>query len=308
MQCHPPVITSSDCEGAGETFTITQPEGFFRTPKYLTVSSQLHLEALSAAVPRVWALSPTFRAEKSDTARHLSEFYMLEAEVAFIDSLEPLMSFVEDVVKMLTETLVNPHSGDETLSAAGDKAEEIQVRWNGLLRDAWPRITYTEAISALQSAASDNRAEFNFPPIWGAALQAEHERFLAQTLFNGPVFVTDYPKKLKAFYMLPSTATVPEGETVSCFDLLFPTVAEVAGGSLREHRYDELLAEMKHRGMAFDGEDESSLNWYLELRKWGGVKHGGFGLGFDRLVCYLAGVENIREAVAFPRWAGRCDC
>ena len=315
IQCHTPIITPSDCEGAGEVFTITRPENFFGAPKYLTVSSQLYLEALTAAVPKVWTLSPAFRADKSDTARHLSEFYMLEVEIAFIDTLDPLIALIEDMVKTLVRSISTSRLGKETLSVVGDedKARELEERWKGLLERPWSRITYTEAISRLSSAVEQKEAQFISPPVWGATLQAEHERFLAQTVFNGPVFVTDYPKRLKPFYMLPSasTSTTPgEGETVACFDLLVPAVGELVGGSLREHRYDELLAEMQKRGMAVgDGdEDEGSLRWYLELRKWGSIKHGGFGLGFDRLVCYLAGVENIREAVAFPRWVGRCDC
>ena len=315
IQCHTPIITPTDCEGAGEVFTITRPENFFKTPKYLTVSSQLYLEALAAAVPRVWTLSPTFRAEKSDTARHLSEFYMLEVEAAFIDTLDPLITLIEDMVKTLVRSISTSRLGKETLSAVGgeDKAGELEERWKGLLERPWSRITYTEAISRLNSAVEQKKAQFVSPPIWGAPLQAEHERFLAQTVFDGPVFVTDYPKSLKPFYMLPSasTALTPGGgETVACFDLLVPAVGELIGGSLREHRYDELLAEMQRRGMAAGGEDEDgeSLRWYLDLRKWGSVKHGGFGLGFDRLVCYLAGVENIREAATFPRWVGRCDC
>jgi len=315
IQCHTPIITPSDCEGAGEVFTITRPEDFFKTPKYLTVSSQLYLEALAAAVPRVWTLSPTFRAEKSDTARHLSEFYMLEVEAAFIDTLDPLITLIEDMVETLVRSISTSRLGKETLSAVGgeDKAGELEERWKGLLERPWSRITYTEAISRLNSAVEQKKAQFVSPPIWGAPLQAEHERFLAQTVFDGPVFVTDYPKSLKPFYMLPSasTALTPGGgETVACFDLLVPAVGELIGGSLREHRYDELLAEMQRRGMAVGGEDEDgeSLRWYLDLRKWGSVKHGGFGLGFDRLVCYLAGVENIREAATFPRWVGRCDC
>lgn len=315
IQCHTPIITPSDCEGAGEVFTITRPENFFGAPKYLTVSSQLYLEALTAAIPKVWTLSPAFRAEKSDTPRHLSEFYMLEVEIAFIDTLDPLVALIEDMVKTLIRSISTSRLGKETLFAVGDegKARELEERWEGLLERPWSRITYTEAISRLSSAVEQGEVQFISPPVWGATLQAEHERFLAQTVFNGPVFVTDYPKSLKPFYMLPSAGTAPTpggGETVACFDLLVPAVGELIGGSLREHRYDELLAEMQKRGMAVGdgGEDEESLRWYLELRKWGSIKHGGFGLGFDRLVCYLAGVENIREAVAFPRWVGRCDC
>lgn len=323
VQCHPPIITSSDCEGAGEVFTVSsnataigedKSAYFFRSAKYLTVSTQLHLEALAAALPRVWALSPTFRAEKSDTARHLSEFYMLEMETSFINSLDPLLTFVEDMTKDLVSGLSSSHVGAETLSTVDENASEIEQRWKGLLEKEWSRITYTDAVDELQSAVSQGVVKFVFPPTWGAGLQAEHEKFLAQTLGGGgkggPVFVTDYPRELKPFYMLPSSGEVEEGrETVACFDLLLPAVGELVGGSLREHRYDQLVASMKPLGLVPEGEDEmGNLRWYVELRKWGSTEHGGFGMGFDRLLCYLSGVENIREAVTFPRWVGRCDC
>lgn len=323
VQCHPPIITSSDCEGAGEVFAISSNAAateenksahFFRSPKYLTVSTQLHLEALAAALPRVWALSPTFRAEKSDTARHLSEFYMLEVEASFINSLDPLLAFVEEMTKDLVSGILSSRIGAETLIVAGERASEIEQRWKGLLEDEWSRMTYTEAIDALQSAVNCNQVKFVFPPIWGAGLQAEHEKFLAQTLGGngkgGPVFVTDYPRELKPFYMLPSAGEMDESRrTVACFDLLLPAVGELVGGSLREHRYDKLVESMKTFGLAFDGDDDlGNLRWYAELRKWGSAEHGGFGMGFDRLLCYLGGVENIREIVTFPRWVGKCDC
>lgn len=322
VQCHPPIITSSDCEGAGEVFTVSsaaavigQAESahFFRKPKYLTVSTQLHLEALAAALPRVWTLSPTFRAERSDTARHLNEFYMLEAEVSFINSLDPLLAFIEDMTKDLVLGISSSRIGTETLTAAGERASEIEQRWKGLLENEWLRMTYTEAIEALQSAVDHNQVKFVFPPAWGAGLQAEHEKFLAQTLGGngkgGPIFVTDYPRKLKPFYMLPSSWDTEEGrETVACFDLLLPSVGELVGGSLREHRYDQLVSSMRNSGLSSGEDDLGDLRWYAELRKWGSVEHGGFGMGFDRLMCYLSCVENIREVVTFPRWVGRCDC
>ncbi|RPB17821.1 asparaginyl-tRNA synthetase [Morchella conica CCBAS932] len=323
VQCHPPIITSSDAEGAGEVFTVSSNAAatnenkaahFFRDPKYLTVSSQLHLEALAAALPRVWTLSPTFRAEKSDTARHLSEFYMLEVETSFIDSLEPLLNTVEDMAKDLVRGISNSRVGAETLSSAGEKAGEIEERWKGLLENEWSRITYTEAVDGLQAAVNRGEVKFVFPPTWGVGLQAEHEKFLAQTLGGGgkggPVFVTDYPRDLKPFYMLPSRGETQEGrETVACFDLLLPVVGELVGGSLREHRYEELVGAMKKMDLVPEDEDElGNLRWYAELRKWGSTEHGGFGMGFDRLLCYLAGVDNIRETVTFPRWVGRCDC
>lgn len=323
VQCHPPIITSSDCEGAGEVFTVSSnaaatgeenPTHFFRNPKYLTVSTQLHLEALASALPRVWTLSPTFRAEKSDTARHLNEFYMLEVEASFIDSLDPLLTLVEGMTKDLVSGILSSNIGAETLAAAGEKAPEIKQRWEGLLENEWPRMTYTEAIDTLQTAVDCNQVKFVFPPTWGAGLQAEHEKFLAQTLGGngkgGPIFVTDYPRELKPFYMLKSPGEMDEGrETVACFDLLLPAVGELVGGSLREHRYDELVASMKTHGLVSEGEDHlGDLRWYAELRKWGSAEHGGFGMGFDRLLCYLSGVDNIRETVTFPRWVGRCDC
>lgn len=322
VQCHPPIITSSDCEGAGEVFTVSSTAAavgqaetthFFRNPKYLTVSTQLHLEALAAALPRVWTLSPTFRAEKSDTARHLNEFYMLEVEASFIESLDPLLAFVEDMTKDLVLGISSSRIGAETLAAAGEKASEIEQRWKGLLENEWLRMTYTEAIEILQSAVNRNEVKFVFPPRWGAGLQAEHEKFLAQTLGGngkgGPIFVTNYPRKLKPFYMLPSPGETEEGkETVACFDLLLPAIGELIGGSLREHRYDQLVASMKASGLSSGEDDLGDLRWYAELRQWGSAEHGGFGMGFDRLLCYLSCVENIREVVTFPRWVGRCDC
>lgn len=332
MQSHPPIITSSDCEGAGEVFDVgTGPRqqapasaedncSFFRSTKYLTVSSQLHLEALAQSVGRVWTLSPTFRAERSDTARHLSEFYMLEAEVSFADAMDEVMDLVEDMLRHLTTALYPTQIGRELLygkrpSESGlqvdpELTKELEHRWQGMMRESWPRITYTEAIDILKSS---NEA-FEHKPQWGAGLQAEHERYIAATVGKGsPVFVTAYPKEIKPFYMLPSAETssaVPPGETVDCFDLLVPEVCEIVGGSMREYRYPELIQSMRSHGL-LKGETEDDLGplkWYAELRQWGSVPHGGFGLGFDRLLLYLSGVGNIREIVTFPRWVERCDC
>jgi asparaginyl-tRNA synthetase len=345
-QTHPPIITSSDCEGAGEAFNVTttssKPQeklgtsgkpgsgetSFFRAPKYLTVSSQLHLEALAQSVGKVWTLSPTFRAEKSETARHLSEFYMLEAEMNFVDELEDIMSLVEDMLRHLTKSL---HStiGQEIIHAQISRhtpvdqkesdalSKELEQRWQGMMSGPWPRITYSQAIEVLQQSGQS----FDHEPVWGTGLQAEHERFLASTIGKGqPVFVTKYPQSIKAFYMLPSAGITERGQTVDCFDLLVPEVCEITGGSMREHRLPQLVEAMRFHGLvtpSVDGasyedllSDESlgSLEWYAELRRWGSVPHGGFGLGFDRLLGYLAGVQNIREVVAFPRWVGRCDC
>lgn len=362
VQTHPPVISSSDAEGAGEVFSVTargiavQDVGakeeptrpFFRSTKYLTVSSQLHLEALAQSVGKVWALAPTFRAERSDTARHLSEFYMLEAEMNFVDDLETIMSLVEEVLRDLATSLPHTKLGGELLldkrngesfegeeGQCGTITETLQTRWDGLASPDWPRITYTEAIRRLEEAVMNKEVDFVHPPSWHSGLQAEHERSLVHIFGQNhrPVFVTDFPQNIKPFYMAPSnhhpkmTTCTPDGPTVACFDLLLPDLGEVAGGSLREHRLHELLESMRAHGLMklkgssglspamptggdsiSDEQEFGSLSWYVDLRRWGSVPHGGFGLGFDRLLSYLAGVPNIKEMVTFPRWFGRCDC
>ncbi|KAF1928810.1 putative asparaginyl-tRNA synthetase Slm5 [Didymella exigua CBS 183.55] len=341
IQCHPPIITSSDCEGAGEVFTIEPAasdatparvpgqsgqakklrDPFFGSPKYLTVSSQLHLEALAQSVDKVWTLSPTFRAEKSDTARHLSEFYMLEAEVAFVENLQDVMDVVEDMLRSVAQELQSSRVGQELLEArARDQGEEgtsvshdtLAQRWQGLVDGPWPRIKYAEAIRHLKEATAQGKATFEFWPEHEDGLQTEHERYLAEHFGKGgPIFVTDYPRSMKPFYMLPSS---PSGsDTVACFDLLVPEICELVGGSMREHRLPELQQSMADHGLpaAADSSAEASdgsLQWYLDLRRYGSVPHGGFGLGFDRLICYLSGVQNIRDVVAFPRYHKKCDC
>jgi len=359
---HTPIITSSDCEGAGEVFTINSKlskheeeiansgmsglDSFFRTPKYLTVSSQLHLEALAQSVAKVWTLSPTFRAEKSDTARHLSEFYMLEAELGFIDKLDTIMDLVEQLIRCLAVSLQGSKIGQELLRNSvlaeqdiGDSGPGIETfsigltrRWEGLMKEPWPRITYQQAVTQIHNAASGGHASFETIPDMESGLQAEHERFLAKWVgHEGPVFVTDYPKSIKPFYMAPSEGTseiVGLVPTVACFDLLMPDVCEVVGGSMREHRLSHLEEAMRQKRLLVshhtaeqpseltdrtvletkEGKNQSSLDWYLDLRRYGSVPHGGFGLGFDRLLCFLAGVSNIRDIVTFPRWYGRCTC
>lgn len=346
VQTHPPIITSSDCEGAGEVFTIsTNPissgvdkqsslsrrdDQFFQSPKYLTVSTQLHLEALAQSVGKVWTLSPTFRAEKSDTPRHLSEFYMLEAEVAFVEKLDQIMDLVENMLREVARSLKASRVGQELLHARGSGWDEessessvtqeiLAKRWQGFIDGPWRRITYTEAIKILTAAMVQRKVIFEFTPCFESGLQAEHEKFLAENVgLGGPVFITDYPRRLKPFYMAPSIESLENtnaGATVACFDLLVPEVCELAGGSMREHRLRELLESMDDRGLkrpvANHLDDQISdwpLQWYLDLRRYGSVPHGGFGLGFDRLLGYLSGVSNIREIVGFPRWHGRCDC
>jgi asparaginyl-tRNA synthetase len=323
-QTHTPIITSSDCEGAGEVFNVSTSQkeaaskgddgSFFKSPKYLTVSSQLHLEALAQSVGKVWTLSPTFRAEKSDTARHLSEFYMLEAEITFTQDMEDVMALAEKAAQSIARNLDPDISrvGKELLQGTIGE-EEIRRRVNGMLQ-RFHRITYTDAIKLLQAA----QHQFEHSPKWGLGLQAEHERYIAAEVggkadMNVPVFVTHYPRAIKPFYMLPTANTNHDRETVDCFDLLVPEACEIAGGSMREHQLEPLIQSMQAKGMIPPGTDPSDedlgeLKWYIDLRRWGSVPHGGFGLGFDRLLGYLAGVPNIREVVTFPRWVGRCDC
>lgn len=341
-QTHPPIITSSDCEGAGETFTVTPSttawadEPFFRAPKYLTVSTQLHLEALAQAVGNVWTLSPTFRAERSDTSRHLAEFYMLEAEMTFVDTLDGVMDVTESAIRNMVTTLFTTRTAQELFARDGTPSgAEIRRQWERLMRLEWPRISYTDVLRELATATDfEGRA-----PKWGEDLTSDAERYIAKKVGNGkPVFVTRYPRSIKAFYMKETSAAETEGgrETVECFDLLVPETCEIAGGSLREHRLDQLLAAMKLRGMAVpemeplsivgdkyvprtivkeqiaerqrQAEQAHPLGWYVDLRRWGSPPHGGFGVGFDRLLCHLTGVHTVRDMVAFPRWFGRCDC
>ncbi|THW26336.1 asparaginyl-tRNA synthetase [Aureobasidium pullulans] len=351
VQTHPPIITSSDCEGAGEVFTVSsnaskdseqksddgEVEHFFRSPKYLTVSSQLHLEALAQSVGNVWTLSPTFRAEKSDTPRHLSEFYMLEGEMTFVDDANQVMDVIENMLSTMARDLQGSHTVQQILQAKSTQtseeaaeegavtAEELSRRWQGMAQSGWPRIQYAQAIETLEEAMKQGTV-FQFTPSWEEGLQAEHERFLAEHFGKGqPVFITDYPIEQKPFYM----SKTPGGDrTVACFDLLVPDLCELIGGSMREHDLSAIQKVMQERGMLrtltpeqqaageseiedhklYEGKHAGTLDWYLDLRRYGSVPHGGFGLGFDRLLCYLAGVGSIRDVVAFPRWYGRCDC
>ncbi len=299
MYTHTPIITSNDCEGGGETFSVvsqqpsdskgscsddevtkTQPESFFDKPAFLTVSSKLHLEALAAANSRVYTLSPCFRAERSQTNRHLAEFHMLEAEWAFTKSIEDVCTTVEDAIKYAAE--------------AASTAEDLDV---GVLHlhKSWPRMSYTDAIHELEAHNSSSFSDLQFTPKWGLSLQSEHEKWLASAL-KSPVFVTDYPKSLKPFYMRQND----NKETVACFDLLVPGLGELAGGSLREERLDYLDAALDQHSL-----DKSEYGWYRELRRYGGTPHGGFGLGFERFVSCITRVDNVRECIPMPRWAGR---
>ena len=354
IKVHTPIITSSDCEGAGETFTVETVQDekpgskrqvgslavkdeFFKATKYLTVSSQLHLEAMVHEHPRIWTLSPTFRAEKSDTPRHLSEFYMLEVEMR-TESLPEVMDLVEDLIRSLVRNVRGSQAGQELLSDGHilqhapdrdfeSRTGELNQRWQGLERKLWPRITYHDAIHFLQNAVEEEGIKFEQTPSWVSGLRLEHEKYLAAAVGQGsPVFVTHYPKLQKPFYMLPSHVDEPvkadQAATVICFDLLFPHACEVVGGSLREHRLAPLIGNMPGKPVqAMTSREEKSqnlepdsssdkqdnLDWYLDLRRYGSIPHGGFGLGFDRLVGYLAGVSNVRDVVQWPRYYGKCE-
>lgn len=290
---HTPVITSNDAEGAGETFTVTTredqkyEEDFFGKHASLTVSGQLHVESFAMAFRDVYTFGPTFRAENSNTTRHASEFWMIEPEIAFAD-LEDDMDLIEDMVKYCIDyVLENAPEEMKFFNSMIDK--ECIERITKVRNSEFKRMTYTEAIELLKKADvkfENNKIE------WGMDLQSEHERYLCEKVVNGPVFLIDYPKDIKAFYMRVNE----DNKTVAACDLLVPGVGELVGGSQREERYDVLEARMKEMGMETD-----SLQWYMDLRRYGGCKHAGFGLGFDRMLMYLTGMQNIRDVEPFPR-------
>ncbi|QLQ82569.1 hypothetical protein HG537_0H03320 [Torulaspora globosa] len=303
VKVSPPVLTSSDCEGAGELFEVktASSKNYFGKPCYLTVSTQLHLEILAMSLSRCYTLTPCFRAERSDTNRHLSEFWMLELEMCFINDVRSLTTVLESILRRLIESCLERSSElipEVTLQECLSR-EDVINRWKMLLNpEPWKLITYTEAINMLSEKHKIKPFE-KYEPKWGEPLQTEHEKWLAEAHFQSPVFITDYPRDCKAFYMKTNTPSIPGKETVACFDLLFPEMGEIAGGSIREDNYNALAHEMHRRGMNSSGE----LDWYLLLRREGSVPHGGFGLGIERLISYLFGNHNIRDAIAFQRSA-----
>jgi asparaginyl-tRNA synthetase len=327
VHIHTPIMTSSDCEGAGEAFRITtdpitppsapstqKHDPFFPSPAYLTVSSQLHLEAPTHALSRTYTLSPTFRAEPSATSRHLAEFYMLEAELAFVETLDDLMDTLETAIKDVLggRRMTRARRDQEVIakSLIEDKAETPANEETDLIEQSdmfgrisgnepFGRVTYTEAVEILKKKHA--QTPFDFPPTWGAGLQSEHEKYLAGQVYRRPVFVTDYPRDLKPFYMRLNPKDHLDRETVACFDLLVPGIGELAGGSLREERLDRLIESIDKANMK-----REDYEWYLDLRRYGSVKHGGWGMGFDRFMCWLTGIGNVRDVVAFPRWKGHC--
>ena len=299
---HTPIITGSDCEGAGEMFRITTldmenlpknedgtidySQDFFGKEASLTVSGQLEAETYAMAFRNIYTFGPTFRAENSNTARHASEFWMIEPEVAFAD-LNDNMELAEAMIKyIINYVLENAPEEMNFFNSFVDKG--LLQRLNDIVNADFGRVTYTEAVEFLQKSGN----KFQYPVEWGIDLQTEHERYLTEKIFNKPVFVTDYPKDIKAFYMRLND----DGKTVAACDLLVPGVGEIIGGSQREERYDVLTARMAEMGLK-----EEDYWWYLDLRKYGGVKHAGYGLGFERIIMYITGVSNIRDVLPFAR-------
>ena len=299
---HTPIITGSDCEGAGEMFRVTTLDmenlpktqdgkvdysgDFFGKETSLTVSGQLEAETYALAFRNVYTFGPTFRAENSNTARHASEFWLIEPEVAFAD-LEDNMELAEAMIKyIISYVLENAPEEMNFFNSFVDKG--LLDRLNHIVNSDFGRVTYTEAVELLKKSGK----EFQYPVEWGIDLQTEHERFLTEEIFKKPVFVTDYPKDIKAFYMRLND----DGKTVAACDLLVPGVGEIIGGSQREERLDVLTARMNELGLK-----EEDYWWYLDLRKYGGVKHAGYGLGFERIIMYITGMSNIRDVLPFPR-------
>jgi asparaginyl-tRNA synthetase len=305
---HTPIITASDCEGAGELFNVTglnlkdiprtennavdYAQDFFGRPTYLTVSGQLEAEVMAMAFSNVYTFGPTFRAENSNTSRHLAEFWMVEPEMAFCDldgDMDLAEAFLKHVFKYVLETcpedmeFFNQRIDDTVLATA-----------ENIINNEFQRLTYTEAISLLEKA----EVKFEYPVSWGLDLQSEHERYLAEQLFKKPVIVSDYPAKIKAFYMRLSD----DEKTVRAMDILAPKIGEIIGGSQREERLDVLEKRIRAQGM-----QPEDLWWYLDLRRYGTVPHAGFGLGFERLVQFMTGMANIRDVIPFPRTPQSAD-
>lgn len=308
VYAHTPLITASDCEGAGEMFRVTTldpanpprndggevdfKEDFFGKMANLTVSGQLSAETFAMAFRDVYTFGPTFRAEKSNTPRHAAEFWMIEPEIAFAD-LEDDMRLAEDMVKYVI-TYVMEHAKEEMAFFNQFVDKGIIDRLNHVATSDFGRVTYTEAIKILESCDK----EFEYPVYWGCDLQTEHERYLTEEHFKKPVFVIDYPKEIKAFYMRINE----DNKTVAAMDLLVPGIGELIGGSQREERLDVLLERMNELGLK-----EEDYWWYLDLRRFGGTRHAGFGLGFERLVMYLTGMTNIRDVIPYPRTTGSAE-
>ena len=317
---HTPLITASDCEGAGNMFQVTTKnlydlkkdeqgkiifdDDFFAEQTSLTVSGQLEGELGATALGAIYTFGPTFRAENSNTPRHLAEFWMIEPEVAFLDQ-EELMDLEEDFIKYCVKWALDNCKDDlEFLNKMIDKT--LIERLEGVLKEGFVRLPYTEGIKILQEARANGK-KFEFPCEWGDDLASEHERYLVEEYFKKPVIMTDYPRSFKSFYMKQNQETadggsigykgaVAPGPTMQGTDVLFPSIGEIIGGSVREESYDKLMAEVNRRDM-----DMTHLWWYLDTRKYGSCPHAGFGLGFERLILFVTGMQNIRDVIPFPR-------
>ena len=305
---HTPLITASDCEGAGEMFQVTTldlnnlpmtddgkvdfSKDFFNKPTNLTVSGQLNGETYAMAFKNIYTFGPTFRAENSNTTRHAAEFWMIEPEIAFAD-LEDDMMLAESMLKyVINYVLENAPEEMAFFNNFVDKG--LLDRLRNVVENDFARVTYTEAIDIL----SKHNDKFDYKVSWGCDLQTEHERYLTEQIYKRPVFVTDYPKEIKAFYMKLND----DGKTVAAVDCLVPGIGEIIGGSQREDDYDKLLARINELGLS-----EDDYKFYLDLRKYGSARHAGFGLGFERCVMYLTGMGNIRDVIPFPRTVNNCE-
>ena len=308
VYAHTPLITGSDCEGAGEMFHVTTldmenpprtedgkvdySQDFFGKPTSLTVSGQLEGECMAMAFSNIYTFGPTFRAEKSNTTRHAAEFWMMEPEIAFAD-LSDMMDLAEDMMKYVLSYVMEKCPQEMAFfNQFYDKG--LLERLNHIVNSDFVRLPYTEAVKLLE----EHKDQFEYPVYWGCDLQTEHERYLTEQVFKKPVFVTDYPKEIKAFYMRLND----DNKTVAAADLLVPGIGEIIGGSQREERYDVLLNRIRELGLR-----EEDYSWYLDLRKYGGTKHAGYGLGFERLIMYITGVSNIRDVIPFPRTTGSAE-
>ena len=305
---HTPLITGSDCEGAGEMFQVTTmdlknvpltedgkvdfSQDFFGKSTNLTVSGQLNGETFAMAFRNIYTFGPTFRAENSNTTRHAAEFWMIEPEIVFAD-LQDLMRLEEDMIKYIISYVLE-HAPEEMAFFNQFMDKGLLDRLNNILSSDFGRITYTEAVELLEK----HNDKFDYPVSWGCDLQTEHERFLTEQVFKKPVFVTDYPKDIKAFYMKLN----PDGKTVAAVDCLVPGVGEITGGSQREDNYEILENRIRELGM-----NPADYDFYMDLRKYGSARHAGFGLGFERMVMYMTGIGNIRDAIPFPRTVNNCE-
>lgn len=305
---HTPIITGSDCEGAGEMFQVTTldlnnlpkdkegktdfSEDFFGKMTNLTVSGQLDGETFAQAFRSIYTFGPTFRAENSNTARHAAEFWMIEPEISFAD-LEDDMRLAEDMIKYLIRYVLE-HAPEEMNFFNSFVDKGLIDRLNHVLNSEFGRVTYTEAVRILE----EHNDQFEYKVTWGCDLQTEHERYLTEQIYKRPLFVTDYPKEIKAFYMKLNE----DGKTVAAMDCLVPGIGEIIGGSQREDDYDKLKARIEELGMKAD-----DYKYYMDLRKYGSTRHAGFGLGFERCVMYLTGMANIRDVLPYPRTVGNCE-